>query len=504
MAFTYSTDPIEVQDWRALELHEMCSVFPRVAADKFEELRQSVIGNGLRFPIVLFEGRILDGRHRYEVCLAEDIEPRFETFMGPGSAMAYVIDVNLRRRDLTDAQRLNVLTELSNLNILRSKSREKAIEGNSKGGKSRASLPTTSSDDNVVLFPATETKQDASNAGDDTSLQTRDAIADAAGVSSRTASDFITIKTKGNKEDVDDVVSGKASISGKAKQVRKRQAVERTKPRQSEYVTLKAWKAMPEGDRKNALIARGDRTLNKQDNESIGWAKWSWNPITGCLHNCPYCYARDIANRFYEQGFEPSLMPERLTAPQNQRPRETADMADRNIFTGSMADMFGNWVPEEWIEAVMASVHRSPDWNFLFLTKFPKRMIDRDVPKNVWLGTSVDMQSRVKAVEDVFERVPAHTRWLSIEPLIEPLTFSRPELFQWVVIGGASQSSKTPAWQPPFEWVADLYMQFKRAGASVYIKDNVGFNGARRPREFPWENRPIETAPEAFSYRGNQ
>ena len=299
-------------------------------------------------------------------------------------------------------------------------------------------------------------------------------------------------------------MSGKASISGKAKEVRKRDAMEKAKPQQSEYITLKAWKEMPEAERAHALATHGDKSLNKQDNESIGWAKWSWNPITGCLHNCPYCYARDIANRFYEQGFEPSLQPSRLWAPQNQKPKLTDDVADRNIFTGSMADMFGNWVPEEWIEAVMASVRRSPEWNFLFLTKFPKRMIDREVPKNVWLGTTVDMQSRVKAVEDAFERVPANTRWLSIEPLIEPLKFSRPELFQWVVIGGASASSATPAWNSPFEWTADLYMQFKRAGAKVYLKDNIGFNGARRPREFPWQGEMQETAPASFTYRGNQ
>ena len=44
-----------------------------------------------------------------------------------------------------------------------------------------------------------------------------------------------------------------------------------------------------------------------QVNDNIGWAKWSWNPVTGCLHNCDYCYARDIANRFYPQKFEPTF-----------------------------------------------------------------------------------------------------------------------------------------------------------------------------------------------------
>jgi protein gp37 len=317
----------------------------------------------------------------------------------------------------------------------------------------------------------------------------------AVGVSPRTAQDALTIR-KASPDDWQEVLDGKASISGKAKELRGRQAEETIKSR---VITLPQWKELSEAEREEALATDGGKTLNRQNTESIGWAKWSWNPITGCLHNCPYCYARDIAKRFYEHGFEPALIPDRLTAPQNQKARQSDDPAERNIFTGSMSDIFGKWVPEEWIEAVMASVKRSPEFNFLFLTKFPLRMVDRQVPENVWLGTSVDSQARVKAVEDAFAKVPAHTRWLSIEPLIEPLTFSRPELFQWVVIGGASASSQTPSWQPPFGWVADLYKRFTEAGARVYLKDNVGFDGPRRPRDFPWTECEPEAAPAAFS-----
>jgi len=50
---------------------------------------------------------------------------------------------------------------------------------------------------------------------------------------------------------------------------------------------------------------RPQSNLNRQKNDDIEWAKYSWNPVTGCLHNCPYCYARDIAERFYQQKFEP-------------------------------------------------------------------------------------------------------------------------------------------------------------------------------------------------------
>lgn len=489
---SYTTAIKHPDSWQNLQYHEFCLAFPEMPADRYEELKSDIVGLGLNRAIVLYEGMILDGRHRHRVCIEEGIEPHFEEFTGPGSAYDYVISENLKRRDLTPAQRLDVGTKLIDIMRRRAKERQAAAGPSSgRGAKSStASGKFTQSDQtNVVPFPAD-------------SAQVRDELAKMAGVSPKTASDAITVKERGSPDDWRDVVSGNASISGKANEVRERERVERAKPKQAEYITLPAWEKMTTSERATALAVVGHTKLNEQDNESIGWAKWSWNPVTGCKHNCPYCYARDIANRFYEQGFEPSLIPSRLAAPQNQKPRATAatDTAEKNIFTCSMADLFGRWVPDDWISAVMRSVERSPEWNFLFLTKFPKRMVDREVPKNVWLGTSVDLQARVSAVESAFERVPAHTRWLSIEPLIEPLKFSKPELFQWVVIGGASASSETPVWQPPFEWVARLYLTFKEAGASVYIKDNIGFNGPTRPKEYPWRDPELKSAPDVFRY----
>ena len=479
---TYTT-AVELENWPSLECHEFCLAFPEMPSDRYDDLKKDILGLGLRRPIVLYEGKILDGRHRHRACLEGGVDPSFEEFTGPGSAYDYVISENLKRRDLTPAQRLEVSTNL--IEIMRRRAKERQSLSPGRPAKGLANLPKVS--DNVIPFEPQHVNAE---------------VAKIAGVSPRTAQDFITIKERGTEDDVRAAVDGRASISGKANEVRERERVERAKPKQAEYITLPSWEKMTTSERATALAVVGHTKLNEQDNESIGWAKWSWNPVTGCKHNCPYCYARDIANRFYEQGFEPSLIPSRLAAPQNQKPRAAAatDTAEKNIFTCSMADLFGRWVPDDWISAVMRSVERSPEWNFLFLTKFPKRMVDREVPKNVWLGTSVDLQARVSAVESAFERVPAHTRWLSIEPLIEPLKFSKPELFQWVVIGGASASSETPVWQPPFEWVARLYLTFKEAGASVYIKDNIGFNGPTRPKEYPWRDPELKSAPDVFRY----
>jgi len=237
-------------------------------------------------------------------------------------------------------------------------------------------------------------------------------------------------------------------------------------------------------------------------NSHIEWTEMTWNPVTGCRHDCPYCYARDIANRFYEQKFEPSLIPDRFRAPWNTAvpPQAAADIAFKNVFVCSMADLFGRWVPVEWIEGVLHCVRENPQWNFLFLTKFPKRYCEFEFPANAWLGTTVDCQARVKNAEDAFAKVSGGTKWLSVEPLLEPLSFSRLELFNWVVIGGASASSQTPAWVPPIDWIAALHQQARAAGCRIYYKDNCGMSDALRIREFPWTEPTPRELPASFRY----
>lgn len=84
------------------------------------------------------------------------------------------------------------------------------------------------------------------------------------------------------------------------------------------YITLPQWEKMAAKEQQKALVTVGSTKFNDQgDNENIEWALWSWNPVTGCKHDCPYCYARDIAERFYPQKFEPSIWPARLACARN-------------------------------------------------------------------------------------------------------------------------------------------------------------------------------------------
>lgn len=239
-------------------------------------------------------------------------------------------------------------------------------------------------------------------------------------------------------------------------------------------------------------------------------------------HNC---YARDIAlsermqqASLYPNGWEPTFRSLALNGPKNTKvPKEAAtDARFRNVFTCSMADLFGRWVPEEWINAVMLAAKGNPQWNFLFLSKFPQRYAELDIPENAWMGTSVDVQARVKNAEKAFANIKTGVRWLSVEPMLEPLKFERLDLFDWVVIGGASSSSKTPAWRPPFTWIYDLVHQCREAGCKVYMKSNLlgeqrdgkgPYNANARILELPFD-APIkgdqQQAPSEFIYLGSK
>ncbi len=227
--------------------------------------------------------------------------------------------------------------------------------------------------------------------------------------------------------------------------------------------------------------------FNKQENANIEWAGWSWNPVTGCKTGCPYCYARDIAMH-YQGHFDPTFHPDRMDAPINTKvPVPSADapawekQAAHTVFTCSMSDLFGPWVPDEWINPILAAVRAAPQWTFIFLTKYPTRLATIDWPDNAWVGTTVDVQARVAAAEAAFNEVRASVKFLSCEPLRERLTFSDLSMFDWVIIGGQSDSSKETARQPEWAWVESLQSQARAADCKVYWKPNLTV----RPREYP-------------------
>lgn len=161
----------------------------------------------------------------------------------------------------------------------------------------------------------------------------------------------------------------------------------------------------------------------------------TWNPVVGCLHNCTYCWARRLAEtklkdvQRYRDGFVPKLVEKEL----NRR------FHKEYVFVSDMGDLFGEWVPEEWILKVIEAIKESPSSNFLFLTKNPGKYL-RYVelyPENLVLGATIETNRDypVSEAPTTIERfkamvgLPYRNKLVSIEPIMD---FDLEAFVQWI------------------------------------------------------------------------
>jgi ParB-like chromosome segregation protein Spo0J len=97
-----------------MEHHPLANVFPLLKKTEAAALADDIREHGLREPIVLLDGKILDGRNRYRACIAANVDPRTVPYDGNDPA-AYVVSVNLKRRHLDESQRAIVAAKLAKL-----------------------------------------------------------------------------------------------------------------------------------------------------------------------------------------------------------------------------------------------------------------------------------------------------------------------------------------------------------------------------------------------------
>lgn len=463
---------------------------PRDSQD-FHNFVQDCRENGIHPLIIAEDGTIIGGHRRYYAAIElEMTELPVAVYRYPSPVdmlAALVADNNARIK--ANWQMANEVAVLTEVETERAKQRMATSGPGIYGGK-------------PGMVPGSQGQNG----------KARDIVGAQLGISGATVDRLMTVKqavdalrATGDHAAADELIT-LANRSVKAAAQHARVAVKspnvapkRAQPEIESY-TVAQWQAFTD-DRKADLLNRaGNKGLN-ETNDNVEWALWTWNPVSGCLHNCAYCYARDIANRFYShlpegERFTPVLYPDRLTAPANTRVPDLTDIADpvqrmrlQNIFTCSMADLFGKWVPSEWIHAVLKTAWNNPQWNFLFLTKFPIRMAEFEFPPNTWIGTTVDSQHAVERAEKAFRKIRAGgyegVAWLSCEPMLERLTFTSLEMFDWVVMGGSSKSTQTPEFIPNAEWWHHLWSQADAADIPVYLKTNLGIPDHARWRQYP-------------------
>lgn len=118
------------------EAHELSLAFPDMSADQFRRLSADIKANGLNHEIILLEGKILDGRHRFKACLAQGVVPRFRQFRegdpseaSHGDAVAFVQSENAARRQLSESQLAYAITHPNILEFERRKACERIAAG---------------------------------------------------------------------------------------------------------------------------------------------------------------------------------------------------------------------------------------------------------------------------------------------------------------------------------------------------------------------------------------
>src|SRR5262245_56248696 len=202
---------------RMIQFHPIANIFPLMEGKEFDDFKQSIKDNGLRDPIILYEGKILDGRNRYRACMFMNVEIQTEQFNGRGDPVDFVLDRNLHRRHLSEGERAMAVTK---------------AKMNTWGGKQDRHI--------------------------DLALMSNDEAAKLAKVSSCTISNAREIHAHGTPEEINAVSNGTMAITPMAHHVRARRQgkpVTEIKPRREA-------KGRPKGPMLKTKIKVFQRTIN--------------------------------------------------------------------------------------------------------------------------------------------------------------------------------------------------------------------------------------------------
>ena len=249
-------------------------------------------------------------------------------------------------------------------------------------------------------------------------------------------------------------------------------------------------------------------------NSAIEWTDHTFNPWWGCQKvgpGCDHCYAESLDKRTGGEHWGPGAQRRRTSVRNWNDPVRWNKQADaffaehgrrQRVFCASMADVFDNAIDPQWRADLFQLIESTPNLDWLLLTKrignvaamVPEAtdLIDYGEgwqsmwgqgvwPENVWLGaTIVDQEEADRDIPKLL-KVPAAVRFLSMEPLLGPVSFegmwvhhTNPamhenmlEALDWVIIGGESGPGSRPM-HP--DWARDLRDQCEAVGVPFLFK----------------------------------
>lgn len=240
-------------------------------------------------------------------------------------------------------------------------------------------------------------------------------------------------------------------------------------------------------------------------NSSIEWTESTWNPVTGCSKlsaGCANCYAARMAIRLqamgqpnYARGFEVSLHEEMLDLPLKWKKPQM-------IFVNSMSDLFHLKVPDAFIRRVFNVMNLAHRHCFQVLTKRSDRLVrlspTLNWTPNIWMGVTVENQKCVIRSRQL-RKTSAQVKFLSIEPLLGPISDLNLSGIDWVIVGGESGPGARPM---EADWALDIRDQCLRAKVPFFFKQWGGVHKKKAGKEL--EGRVWDQMPEVALKHSNR
>lgn len=254
-----------------------------------------------------------------------------------------------------------------------------------------------------------------------------------------------------------------------------------------------------------------NRTTIEWVRNADGTQGFTWNPITGCLNGCAYCYARRLANtrlreRYYGDDvvdmewapgiggaspdltdpFWPRFWPRKLAEAHQVKGWERGrtmtvarfEQKPRGIFVCNMGELFGPWLPREWTQQVMEAIGGCPQHRFYLLTKQPQELVKwSPFPPNAWVGVSAWDRRRFIEACEYLEGIEATVKYISLEPLLTWVSgvnvgaWAQRANVSWLIIGAQTK----PTVPVPGEWIDDIVPAAHEAGVAVFLKNSLRY-----------------------------
>jgi protein gp37 len=175
----------------------------------------------------------------------------------------------------------------------------------------------------------------------------------------------------------------------------------------------------------------------------------------------------------------------------------------RRVFLGSLMDWLDYEVKTGWRVDALNIIDQCPDLDFLCLTKrieswearllecasmsaLACRWLNGEPPPNIWLGVTCENQEAADRRIPELLRIPAKVRFLSVEPLLEPVDLSNglglmgaPGDVDWVIVGGESGGNRRDCGVDAIVSVAE---QCRAAGVPVFVKQDCAAKPGQQGR----------------------